>query len=443
MWAATHDGGGPYHSHSPVQHPVKLWTETVSRLWRLRRQHWYQNSLLNPHSQDHQYSQQPSQHHHPQHKDEDHSHQQHPHAHPHPPSQPLYHSQSSWQHTLAHPKSSRHRNSHHHYGLPHQYDNQRLQGKTCLRGDLQPPLCPVDSRLPHQFLANKHTHRIFSPTVPHKASKDGLQNPYCAKPVQSASRDGLQSRNRAKPVQSASRDGLQSRSCAKLVQSAAALVQQECKDQGIVQKQKGMKRSSSGWIEEVLPVPSGLVKQSDSKALCRMVNKHVESYIHEIKQKTSTAECKDYDLLKPSPIVHAGSLYHFKPPNLGQRDFEEWVKKHRRKKLPKSVCSGNIAFGRSISSQRRKSATSATKTEAKNDTSFIKCMRGKLNARREVLKAIQDYHINAEARAQLEKRASEFEQEKKERQRKKAVSTKQADMEQRSRQSSVVNTLFK
>ncbi|MCO5581927.1 hypothetical protein L7F22_035816 [Adiantum nelumboides] len=114
-----------------------------------------------------------------------------------------------------------------------------------------------------------------------------------------------------------------------------------------------------------------------------------------------------------------------------------------RKKMPKSACSSNTAFGRSISSQGRKSATSATKTEAKNDSSFIKCMRGKLNARREVLKAIQDYHINAEARAQLQKRAREFEQEKKQKQRRKAASQKQAAMEKNSRQSSVVNTLLK
>jgi hypothetical protein len=70
------------------------------------------------------------------------------------------------------------------------------------------------------------------------------------------------------------------------------------------------------WKEEnVVPVPQGLTKETDTKALERLVKQGVESYINGLKNPANNY--KEFKPIKPSPIVSGGSLYHYKRNNLG------------------------------------------------------------------------------------------------------------------------------
>ena len=64
-------------------------------------------------------------------------------------------------------------------------------------------------------------------------------------------------------------------------------------------------------------MPQGLIKETHSKALEKLVKQGVESYIEDLKKKPSN-RYKDFKPIKPSPIVSGGSLHHYKQPNLGK-----------------------------------------------------------------------------------------------------------------------------
>ncbi|KAH7437361.1 hypothetical protein KP509_05G067600 [Ceratopteris richardii] len=367
MWGAIYDdsGGGRGALHHDIfnlhwQPPGKPWSETVNRLWTLRSQHWHYVSSHGSQRPDQSRPVQPVSHHQEQadcsyrkHKLPQYPQLQRGHPYPGPrvltrhasssksrpndPYAPLLHKQSPLQ-----PCDSR-RDWTHRRVLPSRVDDRSRHVHAYQQGHRQQDSFPVKSKSASGLLIDKEKEK-FRSAFPRRLSKASVLQRIASPP--------------------------------KSTQTSTPINQQNHGSRG-AHHQKGIKRSSFRWSEEVIAVPSSLVKETDVKALLHIVDKNVESYFHELKQPSS-AMYKDFKPLKPSPIIQGGRLYHFKPPNL--------------------------------------------------------------DARREVLKAIQDYHINAEARAQLEKRANEFEVVKRERQRKNAASRREAAMESSSRRPSTVHT---